>query len=247
MVEGTNSFTRHICRLAGIALLSLPGLACFHEAGAQKDPDPPKAATKKVEVAKNVFLEIEGQTRRVLINALVCRRTDMLEQLLCRKMTKEHEAILSADIDAKVVHATLVACGAEPGSPVKFDERGKFYPARGATIKVYLHYEEKGKSIKVPAQKWVRNIKTKKELEYDWVFAGSFLIPNRLDPKAPPFYAANDGDVICLANFDDAMLDLPISSSKDNDELAYEAWTERIPALETPVTVILEVVPAKKK
>ena len=162
-------------------------------------------------------------------------------------MTKEHEAILSADVDARHVHAALLVAGAEPGSPVKFDEKGKFFPAHGTTIKVYLQYEEKGKTKKVPAQQWVKNLKTKKELDSDWVFAGSFLIPNRLDEKAPPFYAANDGDVICLANFDDAMLDLPFNSSKDNDDLVFEAWTERIPAEQTPVTVILEPVLEKKK
>ena len=43
------------------------------------------------------------------------------------------------------------------------------------------------------------------------------------------------------------MLDLPINSSKDNDDLAFEAHTERIPDLETPVLVILEPVLAAKK
>ena len=44
------------------------------------------------------------------------------------------------------------------------------------------------------------------------------------------------------------MLDLPIASSKENEDLVFEAWTERIPPLDTPVVVILEpVVPAKKK
>jgi hypothetical protein len=38
------------------------------------------------------------------------------------------------------------------------------------------------------------------------------------------------------------MLDLPINSSKDNDDLQFEAYTDRIPPLETPVLVILEPV-----
>ena len=58
-------------------------------------------------------------------------------------------------------------------------------------------------------------------------------------------YAANQGDVICVANFDTALLDLPIMSSKDNDDLVFEAHTARIPPLETRVLVILEPVVAK--
>jgi hypothetical protein len=36
------------------------------------------------------------------------------------------------------------------------------------------------------------------------------------------------------------LLDLPIDSSKNNADLNFEAHTERIPPLETKVTVILE-------
>ncbi|HWY87942.1 MAG TPA: YdjY domain-containing protein, partial [Gemmataceae bacterium] len=76
--------------------------------------------------------------------------------------------------------------------------------------------------------------------------AGSVMIPDPFDAAKKPFYAANDGDVICVSNFDSAMLDLPIESSADNGDLSYEAYTERIPPLETPVLVILEPVVKKK-
>jgi hypothetical protein len=236
--------------VAGALVLGTALLACNHQdvAAQKKDESgPPKSEVKSKEIGKNVFLEIDGDKRRVLIKGVICRRTDQLEQFLCRKMTKEHEAIVAADVDARHIHAALLVAGAEPGSPIKFDDKGNVTPPRGAKIKVFVEYEDKGKKVKVPAQQWVKNIKTKKELDQDWVFAGSFLIPNRLDEKAPPFYAANDGDVICLANFDSALLDLPITSSKDNDDLSFEAWTERIPPLESPVTVILEPVVEKKK
>jgi hypothetical protein len=249
-----NSMSTNQCKLGWsmtLAVLSAVLFSGCHAAEAQKaeaqKDDPVKPAIKKVDVAKNVWLEIEGDKRRVCVNALVCRRNDQLEQFMCLKNTKEHEAIVAADImDAAKIHFALTLAGADPGSPAKFVP--KYQPARGTVIKVYVQYQEKGKTIKVPAQQWVRNVKTKKELDYDWVFAGSQLFQNRLDPKSPPFYAANDGDVICLANFDSAMLDLPIASTKDNDDLQFEAFTEHIPPLETRVVVILEpVLPAKKK
>jgi hypothetical protein len=43
------------------------------------------------------------------------------------------------------------------------------------------------------------------------------------------------------------MLDLPIVSSQDNEELVFEAFADRIPALGTPVTVILEPIRQAKK
>lgn len=200
---------------------------------------------KRVPLGNNVVVELDGKQKRVLVNAYVCLRQGQLEQLLTRKRTKEHEAILAADVDARNIHAALLLAGAEPGSPVKF--RPKFVAPSGPAIKITLEYKDKGKTIRVPAQEWIRNAKTKKDLDTDWVFGGSVLIPDPFDKKKQPYYGANDGDIICISNFDTAMLDVPFNSPKDNDELVFEANTERIPALETPVLVILEPVPAKKK
>lgn len=215
-------------------------LALLASAGPLVGQDGPK----KVPVAKNVTLEIEGGKRRVLINATVCLRQGQLEQLLTRSRTKEHEAVLVADVDAREIHKALLLAGAEAGNPVKFQP--KFSPPMGSPIKITLEYKENGKVVRRPAQDWIRNAKTKKPLEVDWVFGGSRLFKDPMNPTALPYYLANDGDIICIANFDTAMLDVPFDSSKDNDSLAYEANTDLIPALESPVTLILEPMPVKK-
>lgn len=212
--------------------------------------DAPKAApkeAKKVAIANGVELEIDKDgKRRVLIAAKVCLRQGPLEQLLTRKRTKEHEAVLVGDMDAREVHKALLLAGAEAGSPVQFQP--KYQPPSGTTIKVFLEYKEDGKTVRKPAQEWIREVKTKKPLASDWIFGGSRLFKDPTDPKAPPYYLANDGDVICIANFDTALLDVPFVSTKDNEQLNYEANTAVIPALDTPVTLILEpVLPAKKK
>jgi len=243
-----NNTYRHPLLLLGLATLCLTVSVGCHEEEVQKDDKTPpaKSDAKKVEVGKNVYLEIDGDKRRVLVNTVVCRRVDQLEQFLCKKMTKEHESILSADVDAEKIHTALILAGAEAGSPVKFQP--KYTPAHGTTIKVYVQWEEKGKTMKVPAQQWIRSVKTQKQMAHDWVFAGSQFLPNFNDPKGKPYYAANYGDLICVSNFDDAMMDLPVASSDKAESLDFEAFTERIPPLETPVLLILEpVLPAKKK
>ena len=52
-------------------------------------------------------------------------------------------------------------------------------------------------------------------------------------------YQAQSGDFICVSNFPSAMLDLPIPSTDKDGSLLFEAFTERIPPLGTPVTLIL--------
>jgi hypothetical protein len=218
-----------------------------HKTQAPSKPESDTAAEgKKVQVGQNVFLEILPSSRRVLISAEVCLREGPLELLLTRKGQKEHEAILSANIDARIVHEALLLAKAEPGSPARFDP--SFCPATGTPVKIRLVYEQDGKKVSVPAQSWVRSDKTRKELDSDWVFAGSMLVENPLDPNGRKRYLANDGDVICVANFGDALLDVPVESTKDwNAGRLYVAWTDRIPEIGTKVVVYLEPVLAPKK
>jgi hypothetical protein len=233
--------------LGGFLILALVG--CTGESAGRQDPVRPEAAAapqaKKVPAGQNVWLEVQGPRRRVLVQASVCLREGQLELLLCRKHSKEHEAILSADVDARDIHKALLAAGGEPGSPVQYQPA--YRPATGTRIKVTLQYEQQGKQTTVPAQRWVRNALTRKDLEHDWVFAGSRFVLHPEDKDKPPLYLANSGDVICVSNFESALLDLPVNSPKDNEELAFEAHTERIPPLDTPVLVILEPISDPKK
>jgi hypothetical protein len=204
------------------------------------DPKPPPDVTRK-EIAKNVYLETQGEKRRVVVLSAVCLRQGdyQLEGLLTRKSTKEHEYILAAEADGVMIHAALLAAGAEAGSPVKFQP--KYEPARGTVIKITLRYEKDGKTVTVPAQQWIRNLKTKKDLDQDWVFAGSHLLKDPDNPNKA-FYLANQGDFICVANADSAMLDLPVMSAKNPEDRLFEPFTDRIPPIGTKVEVIFEPV-----
>lgn len=209
----------------------------------------PAGEIKHVKIGpKNVTLEIEkrgnAEIRRVRLETVVCLREGFLEQLVTRKNLKEHEAILAADFDARFLHTALTLAGAEAGKPVQF--RPKLVAPSGTTVKIFLEYKKDGKVVRVPAQQWIRNIKSKKDFHTDWVFAGSIFTPDPVDKKKLPYYGANDGDVVSIVNFEGACLDVPFLSTKDNADLDFEAHTERIPALKTPVTVIFEPV-AKKK
>jgi len=229
----------------GLLALSFGGLGC------SRDESPPPAATrgeiKKSELGKHVWLETEGTRRRVRVDAWVCLRRGAygLECLLCRSKTKEHESILATAADAQVIHTALVAAGADPGSPARFDPQ--FRPPTGSRIKITLEYEEQGKLGTVPAGRWIRDVATKKELDTDWVFAGSLLWPNPDGPDKPKQYAAQgDGAYVCVINVPTAMLDLTVHTPSAPETRAFEPFTEHIPAVDTRVTVIFEPVSEKK-
>lgn len=233
--------------LAGCAENAAPRPVAEAVAPAEEPPPPPAAKAARTKLGDGVWLEVQGDKRRVMVAAQVCLRSGEygLECLLCRRGTKEHESILQTSANAQTIHAALLAAGAKEGSPVQFKP---FKSATGTPIKISVRYDDKGRTVTVPVQRWVRHSRTKKDLEHDWVFAGSILWKDAEAPEKPPVYMANsEGGYICITNVPTALLDLPVSSPKSLEDRAYEPHTERIPELETKVELVLEpVLPARR-
>jgi hypothetical protein len=212
---------------------------------------PPDGAGGKVEALQpdpawtnlGRSLWFDGKAKRVILRARVVLREGVLEHLICLKGTKEHEAILATDAVANRIHAALLLTGAKPGHPVRF--LPKFEPPAGSVIGIELTWRQDGKIQQSDARQWVRDEKAKAPLAIDWVFAGSDLFEDPITKKT--VYAADDGDVITVANFGSAILDLPIASSSSDADRVFVTNTEKIPALGTEVFVSLGPRPLKSK
>ena len=264
------------------------------------------AETGLTALNKQKTVLLDRERKRILLRTQVVLREGLLEMLLCRAHTKEHESVLAVDSEAYIIHAGLLAVGAEPGHPVRFQP--EFQPPAGQQIDIWLNWKDAdGKAHRIKAQKWVRHVTRRyyaaplaklpegltipkeselkydaaneelvwfgpmtaaqrdqlkalsddkayrkgidsfyersqpRELDADWVFAGSGFFTQKDGEK---WYQAEAGNVICVANFGDAMIDLAIRSSATNDALMFEPYTERIPPVGTPVLV--ELIPVTK-
>ena len=178
---------------------------------------------------------IHPKKKQVAVDGEVCLPKGYLEMFACIENSKEHESIVALKSKAYVIHTALLAVGAKPGAPASFQP--EYTPASGTTIEVFVEWMDKDQSKRVKAQQWIRDLKTQKAMEHDWVFAGSSLWKDPETGKS--YYRAEGGDLICVSNFPTAMMDLPIQSSQANDELAFEAFSEHIPPRGTPVRLYL--------
>ncbi len=202
-------------------------------------PDDPQPA-ELVRLSKTGEIWLDKKRKAVVIDGQVCLREGNLEMFACPKGTKEHESIVALNCQPEEAHAGLLAAGAKPGKPVRFDP--EYQPASGDIIDLYVLWrDEKGGKHQAKAQDWVKNVKTEKALEFDWVFAGSAFWK---DEDGKQHYQANGGDFICVSNFPSAMLDLPIESSQANGELMFHALTENIPPKGTKIRLVM--IPRKK-
>lgn len=204
---------------------------------------------------KTIIAEVSGEgdakkVVRVGIACEVCLREGPLEQFLCKKGTKEHEAIVRVDLDAELVHLAIIAAGGKPGTPTGFvdqkTEEPKHTPATGSKVNVLVHYTKDGKAHTHPAQEWIWDHKKKAPIPFQWVFAGSVFIKDPENPNLKPHYGANSGDIFSISNFPYSTLEFPVPISKDEAQLTYEARTNKIPPLTSKVWILIEV-PAEKK
>lgn len=250
---------------------------------------------------QTVLLDLPG--KRLLLKAKVCLRDGLLEMLCCLKQTKEHESILSIESEAYVIHTGLLALGAKPGAPVKFQP--EYSPPTGTRLRIFLQWTDaNGKQHREPAERWIRNSSRRffvelfdakpeglvvqegwdlkwdeqhkelywyghmtpkqrdqflalskndkyqkaikkffdqtqpQQLNAPWVFTGSGFYQD--EGSKTKSYLAEGGDLICVANFPSAMIDIAIKSSAEGESnLLWETWTDRIPPVGTEVLIEL--------
>jgi hypothetical protein len=194
----------------------------------------------KLEALKRPFpnydVWIDPKRKQVVVEGYICLREGALEMFACPQGTKEHESVVALNCKAFHVHAALLAVGAEPIHPVKFDP--EYVPARGTEVRVEVLWRDRqGNNRRAPAQKWIKDHKTGKLLEHNWIFGGSqFWKEPGTDRE---LYLAEDGDLICVSNFTTATLDVPIKSSAEAEHVLFVANTPEIPALKTRVRLVL--------
>ena len=197
---------------------------------------PEPTGAKRLLDAKEGLLWADIQKHEVIVDGYVSLEKGPLELFACSAQTKEHEAVVGLLAPARFIHAALLAIEATPGHPVIYEP--EFLSPAGQAIECEVHWmDETGAEQIVNAKDWVRSYATKESLKIDWVFAGSGWWE---DPDTHEHhYMADSGDVICLSNFATSMLDLPISSSVNNDALEFEAFEGKIPPRGTPIRLIM--------
>jgi len=217
-----------------------PELTPPAEPEAAKEPDLGPPLVEKADDLQRLDpvkpLWVDQKNGRVVMVGQVCQTDAPLEMFACLKDTKEHESVVTVDVEAFKVHAGLLAIGAEAGHPVQWTP--EYAPATGSKIEITVSYkDDQGKVQTARAQEWVYDTATRKALTHDWVFGGSGFWEDEISGTRE--YKAEGGDFICVANFASAMLDLPIKSSQADSARMFKAFTEHIPPVGTPVTMIL--------
>lgn len=170
------------------------------------------------------IVELEGK--------IVLRRGP-LELFACSSHTREHESIVAVIARPLRLFEAMGLIGLTPGTPARYDaSRRRWTAARGAPLRIDVVVRD-GRAERVfGANEWMRHCDGGAPMERrDWLFAGSRRLPGKR------FAADVEGTIICVVDFDSALIALPESHTADNTALWLEANPKRVPPVGTTCVI----------
>jgi hypothetical protein len=186
-------------------------------------------------VGKLPHIQVDVKSKEVRVDCEAVKADYPLEFLAVVTNTNEYEAVVRSEVKPSDLHLALLMVGLVPGQPVHYSESTKTWePPTGAPVDIWFEYKKNGKDRKVPAYRWMRDVKTKKEATpMYWVFTGSKVMDDNS-------YAANStGSLVGVINNELSVLDVPALKSRAIEARDYERNPDLMPDTGTAVTMIL--------
>jgi len=222
-------------RTCGAVLILLAGTPPLRENQGKEAAPPadskPRADTKPFADG----IRLDWTRRLVEVDGEVVLREGPLELLACSPNTREHESILRIFARPMRIYQAMGLLGMEPGAPVHYDEAAKkLRPPQGERLDLRVRYRDGTADKTVAVERWLRKNEDGDSPEsLDWVFAGATTRPDGI------FTADLEGTVVCVVDFETAVIALSSLHTADNEALWLSVNTEAIPPAGTPVTLLI--------
>ncbi len=184
---------------------------------------------------KLAHLLVDARQRQVRVDCEAVKADYPLEFMAVVTNTNEYEALVRSEVKPSDLHLALLIIGLKPGQCVHYSESTKTWqPPTGPPVDIWFEYQKDGKQQKVPAYRWMRDVKTKKEAPpMTWVFTGSKVMDDG------SYGADATGCLVGVINNELSVLDVPALKSRSLESREYERNSNLMPDTGTPVTMVL--------
>lgn len=180
-------------------------------------------------------ITIDWDEPALRVEAKVVLREGPLELFACSPQTREHESIIAVAARPLHIFQAMGLIGLESGSPPSYKEESEQWSrAHGEPLELRVEWRNGGKVLSARPGEWMIEKKSGKPPEdLAWVFSGSVV------REKDHFAADSDGTVVCVVDFDSALISIPTRHSADDAELWLSANTQVIPPVGTACTLII--------
>jgi hypothetical protein len=226
-------------RIASFLLTLSVCVSLCCRADAVDDPKTPAAPPAKT--GKLPHLEFDVKKKEVRVECETLAVETPLEFFAVVVNGPEHEAVVRSKVKPSDLHTALLAIGLKPGAPVSWSEAAKkWLPPHGPPVHLLMEYQKSGKTVTEPANRWMRDIKTKKPMpRTTWIFAGSRVM------KDGSYAADSTGYLVSVVNFDMTVFDIPDLASSSNETLEWERNPETAPPGGTKCKMVIQAAGAE--
>jgi hypothetical protein len=207
---------------------------------ADQPPERPDASALKpldpgVFDLRGVTLDNARQT--VSFPAAVNMTSNLVEYVVVCDDGKTHESLLRTSVEPQDIHVAMLLIGAQGSPPQKAAPPDEDKVLPGDKARVWIEWRNKaGKSERVRAEDLALNDKTKRPMKHgDWVYNGSWIFNGR-------FVAQTERSIVSIIFDRDALMNSG-HPQRGDDEIWF-ANTKRIPKLDHPVRVKIELLPS---
>lgn len=187
-------------------------------------------------------VSVNTSKREVHLDATVCLRRGILEYLICRKHTFEHEAVFATEATPSLLHTALLLIAAEPYTYSPTDDwplQVRELPA--ANLDIDVEFDVGGTNQRRRLSQFARNRERQDGLVSDrWAFAGSYFY----ERDGKEYYAADSaGGVIGLTPKGASVVQYAEKTGVPyhGDDQGLECNEDAIPSAGTVVRVIFRV------
>jgi hypothetical protein len=231
----------------GLVFLAAPIMAL----GDPVPPDAGKAEAPPFNVTETEIqlpgVTIERKTLEVRIDATVCLDAGILEFVVCKPNTFEHESIFTTEAKPELVHAALLLAGMKPTPLLPGMEQlwwGKALGNQDSRVKIEIEWEESGEKKRESLTSMLRSregdeAKAGAEAKDGWVFAGSFMLPGQ--DGGERVYAGNiSGILVGIWPDPSTVIQYGITSGNpyEGERKGLEINEKRVPKLGTKVKLV---------
>jgi hypothetical protein len=186
-------------------------------------------------VGKMPHLAVDVKKKEIRVDCEAVKADYPLEFLAVVSNTNEYEALIRSEVRPSNLHLALLMLGLKPGEPIHYSDATQTWrPPTGPPVDIWFEYQKDGRAMKVPAYRWMRDVKTKKEAPpMYWVFTGSRVLEDN------SYGADGTGSLIGVINNDLTILDVPQLKGRALESREWERNPDLMPATGTAVTMVL--------
>jgi hypothetical protein len=176
------------------------------------------------------------------MDASVCLKKGILEYLVCRPGSYEHESIFVTRTKAQYLHLALSLVGLResPVSPPLFFLLAKSQKLQHSRVGIDVEFKVDGRDVRCKLSKLLVNrANNKVEVPNEWIFFGSHV----LERNGKTIYAADDsGAVVSIVPNGNAVVQFGEETSNpyQGEDKGIEASPQAVPAVGTLVKLVFK-------